>query len=161
LGEAGRPTKVALIAVDRDRASLRALRTAMERLFPGAHLDLVAGDFRDHLPLPPLDGILAANAIHFVREQTALLRQWREYLKPGSRLLVVEYDAAVGNRWVPHPLSFAALGPVARAAGFSEPVLIGARPSRFLGRIYAAVATSLADDRPVDARRPVPHHAGR
>ena len=67
------------------------------------------------------------------------MQGWRDYLKPEGRLIVVEYDADVGNRWVPYPLSFAALGPVAQAAGFSEPARIGMYPSRFLGGIYAAV----------------------
>jgi SAM-dependent methyltransferase len=134
---------VEIVAVDRDRPDLRALRSEMERRFPGTRLQLIEVDFRDDLALPPLDGILCANAIHFVpyREQGALLRRWRDYLKPGGRLVIVEYDADAGNRWVPYPVSFAALSPLARAAGFDEPVLLGARSSRFLERIYSAVAT--------------------
>ena len=140
---------VEIIAVDRDRADLQTLRSAMDRHFPGTRLRLIGGDFRDAIDLPPLDGVLAANAIHFVpyREQEALLRRWRGYLKPGGRLVIVEYDADVGNRWVPFPISIAAFGPLARAAGFDEPVLLGARPSRFLDRIYSAVATTGAEMR--------------
>jgi SAM-dependent methyltransferase len=113
----------------------------MDRRFPGTRLRLLEADFAGPLALPPLDGILAANAIHFVRDQAALLRDWRGYLKPAGRLVVVEYDADDGNRWVPYPLSFAALSALAPAAGYAEPVLLGSRPSRFLGRIYAAVAS--------------------
>src|SRR5437867_493856 len=71
---------VELIAVDRDQASLRSLRTAMERRFPGGHLQLLTADFRHELLLPPLDGILSANAIHYMADQAALLRGWRHYL---------------------------------------------------------------------------------
>ena len=149
-----------LIAVDRDRGSLRALRTAMERQFPGTRLRTVEADFRDALHLPPLDGILAANAIHFVPEQAALLRRWQDYLKPEGRLIVIEYDADVGNRWVPYPLSFAAFGPIARAAGFAAPVRIGTYPSRFLGQIYAAATAPAARvssrPDPASCRRAVP-----
>jgi ubiquinone/menaquinone biosynthesis C-methylase UbiE len=132
---------VQIIAVDHDRGSLRTLRAAMEQQFPGAHLRLLEADIAGPLDLPPLDGILAANAIHFVPapRQPGVLRRWRGYLKPAGRLLVVEYDADVGNRWVPYPLSFTAFGALATAAGFADPELIGERPSRFLGRIYAAV----------------------
>lgn len=148
--------EVEIFAVDRDRGSLRALRAAMERAFPGTRLHLLAADFGEPLALPPLDGIVAANAIHFVpREmQAALLRQWGSYLKPGGRLLVVEYDTDHGNRWVPYPLSFAALAALAPAAGFTPPTLLGSRPSRFLGSIYSAVAALAqrppprANDRP-------------
>jgi ubiquinone/menaquinone biosynthesis C-methylase UbiE len=129
-----------LTAVDRDRASLQTLRATMERRFPGTRLRLIEADMAGHLALPPLDGILAANAIHYVPDQIALLRGWKAYLKPEGRLIVVEYDARTGNRWVPYPLSFASFGEVARASGFTAPVLLAARPSRWLGRIYAALA---------------------
>jgi ubiquinone/menaquinone biosynthesis C-methylase UbiE len=128
-----------IIAIDRDRASLQTLRAAMERQFPGTQLRLVAADIAGHLPLPPLDGIIAANAIHFVQDQTALLRRWRAYLKPEGRLIAVEYDTDSGNRWAPYPMSYAAFRETARAAGFTDPTLLGSRPSRWLGRIYSAL----------------------
>jgi ubiquinone/menaquinone biosynthesis C-methylase UbiE len=134
-------SEVEIIAVDRDRGGLRSLRDAMDRRFPGARLHLLEGDFSRELDLPPLDGILTANAIHYVPwlDQSALLRQWRDYLRPEGRLVMVEYDADVGNRWVPYPVSFMSLGPLAQAAGFAKPSLLGTVPSRFLGRMYAAV----------------------
>ena len=141
----------AIIAIDRDRASLRTLRATMERLFPGTRLRLLEADMAAHLTLPPLDGIVAANAIHFVpiSDQAALLRQWRSYLKPEGRLIVVEYDADSGNRWAPYPLSYAAFRETARAAGFIDPELLGSRPSRWLGRIYSALTRPLpATDTP-------------
>src|SRR4051812_14486288 len=67
---------VELIAVDRDQADLRSLRAAMERQFPGTRLQLLTADFRGDLSLPPLDGVLSANAMHYVADQVALLRQW-------------------------------------------------------------------------------------
>ncbi len=139
---------IEIIAVDRDQGSLRTLRTEMERRFPGTHLQTLAADFVGALELPPLDGILTANALHYIpwRDQTALLRRWRGYLKPDGRLIVVEYDADVGNRWVPYPVSFASLGPLAAAAGFTEPVLLGTVPSRFLGQMYAAMTTASPQD---------------
>jgi ubiquinone/menaquinone biosynthesis C-methylase UbiE len=134
-----------IIAVDRDQGSLRALWAEMERRFPGTRVRTIAADFVEPQDLPPLDGILTANAIHYVpwREQAVLLSRWRGYLKPHGRLIVVEYDADVGNRWVPYPVSFASLGPLAAAAGFTEPALLGTIPSRFLGRMYAALTIPL------------------
>jgi ubiquinone/menaquinone biosynthesis C-methylase UbiE len=133
---------VEIVAVDRDRSALQSLRSAFDRHFPGTHLRTLAADFTGPLELPPLDGIVAANAIHYVRDQTDLLRGWRRYLKAGGRLIVVEYDTDVGNRWVPYALSFATFASVARRAGFDAPVALGTVPSRFLGRIYAAEAVS-------------------
>ncbi len=130
--------KVEIFAVDSDRGSLQALGRTMERHFPETRLHLLDDDFSRPLTLPPLDGIMAANAIHFVRDQVALLERWRGYLKPEGRLIVVEYDADVGNRWVPYPLSFTTFGRLARDAGFTTPRLLGRRSSRFLGGFYAA-----------------------
>jgi ubiquinone/menaquinone biosynthesis C-methylase UbiE len=129
----------AIIAIDRDAAGLQTLRATMERSFPGTRLHLLQADIADHLTLPPLDGIIAANAIHFVQDQTALLQRWRAYLKPEGRLVVVEYDADTGNRWVPYPMSYTAFQELAPTAGFTEPVLLAMRPSRWLAPIYAAL----------------------
>jgi ubiquinone/menaquinone biosynthesis C-methylase UbiE len=136
---------VKIIAVDQDRGSLRSLRAAMDRYFPDTDLLALNDDFAGDLEVPPLDGILAANAIHYVpdRDQAALLRRWRGYLQPGGRLIVVEYDTDRGNRWVPYPLSFTTFETLARKAGFSDPELIGTHPSRFLGGFYAAVTFSI------------------
>jgi ubiquinone/menaquinone biosynthesis C-methylase UbiE len=130
-----------IYAVDRDASSLRSLESAMDRQFPGTRLHLVTADFTRPLDLPPLDGIVAANSIHFVRDAPALLRQWRKYLKSTGRLIIVEYDSDDGNRWVPYPISFGSLPAVARAAGFSNPTRLETTPSRFLGGMYGACLT--------------------
>ncbi|MGH2532228.1 MAG: class I SAM-dependent methyltransferase [Thermomicrobiales bacterium] len=132
---------VEIYAVDRDRSSLGALQSVCDRSFPGANLHLLPADFTHPLDLPPLDGILAANAVHFVRNQVALLAGWRAYLKPSGRLVIVEYDADQGNRWVPYPLSFVAFGPMATASGYEPPTRLLTVPSRFLGGMYAAMTT--------------------
>jgi ubiquinone/menaquinone biosynthesis C-methylase UbiE len=133
--------EVDIIAVDRDRHALQTLRANLDRRFPGTRLQIQQADFTEPLELPRLDGVLSANAIHYVRHPTTLLQRWRGYLKPGGRLIVVEYDTDAGNQWVPYPLSFPTFVSVAQSAGFAEPVLLGAVPSRFLGRLYAAGTT--------------------
>ncbi|MCC6793385.1 MAG: class I SAM-dependent methyltransferase, partial [Thermomicrobiales bacterium] len=133
--------EVEIWSVDRDASALRSQRDAMERLFPGTRLNQLQADFTRPLELPPLDGIVAANSIHFVRDRVSLLRDWRGYLKPGGRIVLVEYDTDRGNHWVPYPVAFTSLAPLARAAGFAEPVLLHAHPSRFNDRIYSALLT--------------------
>ncbi len=145
---------VELIAVDRDRAELLSLRATMEQRFPGTRLQLLEADMAGLLALPPLDGIVAANAIHYVPDQRALLRRWRTYLKPEGHLIVVEYDTDSGNRWAPYPLSFSSFEEIARAAGFAAPVLLAARPSRWLGRIYSALAFPATETPPVGSSGP-------
>ena len=55
--------------------------------------------------------------------------------------MIVEYDADRGNPWVPHPFSAARFPAIAAAVGLENAREIGRVPSRFLGAIYAAVAT--------------------
>lgn len=132
--------EIEIIAVDRDAGDLRQLQRDMERAFPGTRLQTQAADFTRPLDLPPLDGILAANSIHYVRDQVALLRSWRSYLAPGGRLIVVEYDTDRGNHWVPYALSFETFSKIAQEAGFTAPARIGSHPSRFLGGFFAGLA---------------------
>jgi ubiquinone/menaquinone biosynthesis C-methylase UbiE len=132
--------EVEIIAIDRDAGELRHLQRRLERAFPGTRLQTRAADFTRAQELPPLDGILAANSIHYVRDQVALLRRWRSYLVPGGRLIVVEYDTDRGNQWVPYALSFETFAEIAQEAGFTAPVRIGAHPSRFLGGFFAGLA---------------------
>jgi ubiquinone/menaquinone biosynthesis C-methylase UbiE len=134
---------VEIWSIDQDRHALHDQRKAFDRRFPDSHFHLINADFTQPLDLPPLDGILSANAIHYVAHPVALLRAWRGYLKPDGRLIIVEYDADTGNRWVPYPVSFNALRTAAPAAGYKAPTLLTTVPSRFLGRIYAATTTPI------------------
>jgi ubiquinone/menaquinone biosynthesis C-methylase UbiE len=137
---------VEIIAVDRDTGDLRLLQRAMEHGFPGTHLQARTADFTRPLELPPLDGILAANSLHYVRDQVALLRRWRSYLTPGGRLIVVEYDTDRGNHWVPYALSFETFSRIAQDAGFTAPERIGSHPSRFLGGFFAGLTQVNAEN---------------
>ncbi len=64
----------------------------------------------------------------------------RSYLRPGGRLILVEYNTDRGNYWVPQPLSFQTWAALAGRAGFTGTTLLATRPSRFLGQIYSAVS---------------------
>jgi hypothetical protein len=92
--------------------------------------------------LPSLDGLVAANSLHFIERgrQVAAIRNLASHLRPGGPFVVVEYDADHGNPWVPFPFSAESWARMAIDAGLDEPVEIGRVPSRFLGAIYAAVS---------------------
>jgi len=126
--------------VDRDR---RALDVQLERLraaFPAVAVTPLVADFTKPMVLGPLDGIVMANSLHFVRDKALVLELVRGYLRPGGHLVLVEYGADRGNPYVPYPLSFATWAKVAGAAGFRETRQLGSVPSRFLGSIYSALS---------------------
>lgn len=93
------------------------------------------------LELPPLDGVLLANALHYVpySEQARVVRQVASLLEPGAPLVIVEYDRRHANRWVPYPVSPTALATLARNAELGEPAVLGTRPSAFGGTLYSTV----------------------
>lgn len=127
-------------SVDRDRGALREQERALHAAFPDIDVQFHHADFTRPLNLPPLDGIVMANALHFVADQRPVVARLRAYLKTGGRFVLVEYDTDRGNRWVPFPLSFPAWQRVARDSGFQTTRLLASRPSRFLGAIYAALS---------------------
>ena len=148
LGSGGR-----IVSVDRDAGALREQARAMAERFPATELRQVVADFTGDLALlgaPPLDGLVMANSLHFHTDQAAVVRHVTSLLRPGGRLVLVEYDADRGNPWVPHPLSFDTWRRVAQDAGLTEPRLLGRVPSRFLGAIYSALAER--PERAVDPR---------
>ncbi len=118
-------------------------RSSSRRLadsFAGVRVTPLVADFTHPMGLPPLDGIVMANSLHFVRDKLAVLRQVRDSLRPAGRLVLVEYEADHGNPWVPYPLTFRSWATLAATAGFRETRQLGSVPSRFLGSIYSAVS---------------------
>ncbi|HLE92000.1 MAG TPA: methyltransferase domain-containing protein [Anaerolineales bacterium] len=130
-----------IYAIDKDRAGLGRLeRSHREHFGTSQNLHLVRADFTGALSLPPLDGIVMANSLHYFKDKIKLLRHVQSFLKLNGALLLVEYNADSGNPWVPYPLSFETYCGLAPRAGFSEPRLLATLPSRFLREFYSAVA---------------------
>ncbi len=133
-----------IYAVDKDRGALHRLESAQRARFPTADwLIPLNEDFTRPLALPPLDGIVMANSLHYYKDKEQVLRHVREFLKPGGVLLLVEYNVDSGNIWVPHPLSFETFRSLAPRAGFREPRLLATVPSSFLREFYSALAHKL------------------
>lgn len=131
-----------IVAVDRDAGALRVNASAVAARFPGIALTTLAGDLTAPLDLPSLDGLVAANSLHFVPRdrQVAAIRSLAAGLRPGAPFIVVEYDADRGNPWVPHPFSTATWSRLAAEAGLVDTTPLARVPSRFLGAIYSAVS---------------------
>jgi SAM-dependent methyltransferase len=132
-----------IYAVDRDRRALTMLeRWATKNRAP---VIAVIADFTGPFDLPDapvagLDGVLLANALHFVRDPAPILERIAGRMRPGGRLVIVEYDRRDPNPWVPHPIDAQRLPGLLASAGFSVPTITTRRPSAFGGDLYVAVA---------------------
>jgi SAM-dependent methyltransferase len=129
-------------AVDVDPATMAGLRE-LSGVIP------IQADFSKPIELPerreaPLDGLLLANALHFVRDAEGVLRRLVKLLRPGGRAVIVEYDRRVASRWVPYPIESARWSALATAVGLQEPRITARRPSMYAGELYVAVAERAA-----------------
>ncbi len=129
-----------IYSIDHNGGKLEDQKRRMKDRFPRRDVRYRMADYRKPLTLPPLDGILIANALHFQEDKGPVLDLFHSYLKPAGRLILVEYNADRGNRWVPHPLSYESWEKLVRQHGFKETILLAVKPSHFLGQIYAAAS---------------------
>lgn len=111
----------------------------------GLQFEIVEGDFTRTLPLPVMDGILMANALHFAIDHASALHQVLACLRPGGTFILVEYEQ---NKpmppWVPYPIGFADFKQLGVRLGLSSPQEIGRTPSAYGHRyIYAAKALKI------------------
>jgi ubiquinone/menaquinone biosynthesis C-methylase UbiE len=132
-----------IYSIDRNGRDLERQRQAISARYPQQRMHYVQADFTKPLELPPLDGIVMANALHFVRfeRQAEVLARISGYLRwPGGRFILVEYNARSGNIWVPYPVDSESFTLLAAQAGLGEPEVLSRIPSRFLREMYSAVA---------------------
>jgi ubiquinone/menaquinone biosynthesis C-methylase UbiE len=122
-----------IIAIDRDAAALRSV---------GGGIETRVADFTKPLDLHDLDGVVMANSLHFVRDKAPVLASVHAMLRPGGRIIVVEYGTDRGNPWVPYPFSYARWETMAARAGFKNTRLLKTVPSRWLGSMYSAASNA-------------------
>jgi len=130
-----------IYAVDRDARALASLARRARR--EGLPVIIVQVDFTQAFDLPGLDaagldGVLLANALHYVRDAAAILTRVAAMLRPGGRVVLIEYDRRRPNPWVPFPIPKARLSELAATAGLTPPAVTATRPSAFGGDLYVA-----------------------
>jgi ubiquinone/menaquinone biosynthesis C-methylase UbiE len=133
-----------IYAVDRDSSVLRWARTHQQP--NGVTIVPVVEDFSREFEgveaKDLLDGILFANSLHFVKDKVTVLKRLLPWLRPGGRVVLVEYDQRAASVWVPHPIPITSLASLARDAGLQDAAVIATRPSRYQGELYCAVMNS-------------------
>lgn len=128
-------------AIDRDGKAIDRQRTLLAASVPPATIVPRQADITRRLDLPALDGVLMANVLHFLHDQLAALLLAASYLRPGGRILLVEYDLDAPLRYVPFPVPFARFAELAAQAGLVDATQIGRRVSPSSGvAMYAALA---------------------
>ena len=131
-----------IYSIDKNRRALARQAQAMKVRFPdrrAGSLQILNTDFTRRIDLPPLDGLVMANALHFQRDKEPVVRLLKSYLHPNGRLLLIEYNTDSGNAWVPHPLSYPTWEKLAARTGFMSTQLLATYPSHFLREIYSAM----------------------
>jgi ubiquinone/menaquinone biosynthesis C-methylase UbiE len=99
---------------------------------------------QEKLPIFNLDGMLMANALHYVKDKAHFITALKDHLKPGGQIIIVEYDTEISNQWVPYPISYRKLVEVFSSLGLSNVKKIGERDSIYRsGKMYACVIKCL------------------
>jgi len=131
-----------IYAIDRDGRALERLQARRTEDGRGSAYRVIQADFTTPLDLPPLDGVLLANALHFVRKPIVVLQRIAGYLRPGGRLLLVEYDVRMPRSYIPHPIDYGRFEKLAAQSGFVDVARVGERRSPSTGIVmYAGMAT--------------------
>ena len=126
-----------IYAIDQDAKALNSITIASKEIT----LKKVRIDFvNDPIEVDPLDGLLMANALHFVSDKVAFMTRIRKILKPTARIVLIEYDRNTSNPWVPYPISYRSLQQLADEIGVASLTKVGSVPSKYDGaNIYSAV----------------------
>lgn len=130
------------IAVDRDPDALDKMRDALHELDGRnlARIDSRLGEITSLPDLPRLDGVVLGNVLHYVVQPERVLAKVSDALRPGGRIVLIEYDRVDRNPWVPHPIPVSALPGLARAAGIPPFEVVARVASDFGSMVYAAVS---------------------
>ena len=89
------------------------------------------------------DGILMANALHYVQDSAHFLHRLKSTLATSGKLVIVEYERRQANAWVPYPIDYPGLKKQSEQAGFTSIQKLDEEPSVYgAATIYSAVLTS-------------------
>lgn len=91
------PEGSSIVCIDKETQPIQPLYNGV--LLPFKKADIETVSFEPH----SLDGIMMANALHYVKDQPAFIERLAGFT---NSFLIVEYDTDIANPWVPYPVSF-------------------------------------------------------
>ena len=131
--------KGTIYAVDRSD-TVRSIRSTGS----AAEIIPLQADFTTMPSLPQLDGLLIANALHYVLKKESFLINILSKLPSGGTFVLIEYDRSIPNPWVPFPIREKQFAKLADKVGLSTPTAIYRRPSNYgQGDLYSVYAQKL------------------
>ena len=131
------PAGSTIYAIDQETKALDSIALPSKQIV----LNKVTIDFvNDPIEVEPLDGVLMANALHFVNDKVAFMAKIRQTVKLSARIVIIEYDRDTPNPWVPYPISYQSLQHLVDGIGMASITKIGSTPSKYHGaNIYSAL----------------------
>lgn len=129
-----------VIAVDKSPHALYKIKSPSS-----IHFEIIEADFNLPFSLPPLDGILMANALHYAPSHENTLHHVLSNLKAGGTFILIEYNTTRPNHpWVPYPINQDLFFKLCRTCGLETPEIIATRKSIYQdGDIYLAKTSKL------------------
>lgn len=102
-----------------------------------------AFDFNEDSNLPPLDGMLMANTLHYSATPELVLQKLLKNLKPNGTFILIEYELnQPRGHWIPYPIPFKQLQIMADSLPITSPIELARVPSVY-GNNYIYLAKSL------------------
>jgi SAM-dependent methyltransferase len=132
-----------IYAVDADRNAVARLRQ-LASTSSEATIVPVAADVADLASSAELDNVtwdavLLANVLHYFVDPVRVLDDVASRIRPGGRVVLIEYDRTTANPWVPHPIPSTRARDLASSAGLDWQGVVAERPSRYHGTMYCGV----------------------
>lgn len=131
------PPKSTIYAIDQSQQNIpQPAENGVKIEFVQANFE--KDDWYVNLARKKLEGVMMANALHYVKDKEGFLRRLLQHCSEDVLFIVVEYDHMNANPWVPYPIDFEHLKILFEQLGFKQMKKLGERDSIYGGnRMYA------------------------